>query len=270
MGYTLYQSVPSPGCLLVDAPKRYGPGVPARPTSEPLGSSLRVPGLPPARSVGFVVPALISSCVSVSRALHSPGGAALSPACGSSHPSAPETVGLLVESFATRLAHTPSAAPDSDPGMAARARGVCAGPEASSHSPASSKQSEPERVGFSEAPCPSIECRERGEERILPSKAGGSWVEQRCFRPVTGLGSGVGEEVLWRPWGKRRESFVVSAGSGLGSVECGKLVMALVTHAPCFLVRSLLQRPLAPEVPGFVCSNKCPGAASRCGAAPPP
>lgn len=42
------------------------------------------------------------------------------------------------------------------------------------------------------------------------------------------------------------------------------------TRASCHLVTSRLLRPLAPEVPGFVCSNECPGMVSpRGGAAPP-
>ena len=56
MGYTLYQSAPSPGRLPVDAPKRYGWGALVRPTSRavPLppagpGAAGRTPCL------GFVV-----------------------------------------------------------------------------------------------------------------------------------------------------------------------------------------------------------------------
>lgn len=123
-------------------------------------------------------------------------------------------------------------------------------------------------VGFSEAPWPGVS---KAGEGVLPSRVGGGWVEQRCFRPVPGGRRGSAETV----W-KRRESFVVSVGSGLGSVECKKLVMALGTRAPCLSVRSWLLWPLPPEVPGFVCSNKCPGAAvrvtrrPRLGSCPPP
>lgn len=65
-------------------------------------------------------------------------------------------------------------------------------------------------------------------------------------------------------------SFVISAGSGLGSVECGKLVMALGICAPRLLVGSTLKSPLAPGDPGFVCWSKCPGAASSRGSSPRP
>lgn len=57
MGYTLYQPAPSTGRLHVDAPKRYGRGVPARSPSGRLGHSLRVLGPRPACAGGFVVPA---------------------------------------------------------------------------------------------------------------------------------------------------------------------------------------------------------------------
>lgn len=59
MGYSLYQRAPSPGRLPVDAPKRYGWGAPARPTSpggSPPASGSRGRGRP-ARAVGFVVAA---------------------------------------------------------------------------------------------------------------------------------------------------------------------------------------------------------------------
>lgn len=67
MGYTLCQPAPSPGRLPVDAPKRYGWGVPARPTS-------RAAPLPPAgprAAVGKALSALwclrfILSCVCLS------------------------------------------------------------------------------------------------------------------------------------------------------------------------------------------------------------
>lgn len=75
--------------------------------------------------------------------------------------------------------------------------------------PAGSREA-PERVGFSEAPGPSA----KAEKRVLPSRAGGRWVEERCFRPAPGLGSVVGEGVSQRRW-ESEENLLLSA-RGLG------------------------------------------------------
>lgn len=121
MGYTLYQPAPSPGRLPVDAPKRYGWGAPARPTSRAAwlppagpGAAVRTPGRGP-HSLSRLCGACVLFClVSVSRALPGPGGAVASPARCSSPPGAPETAGLRAASFPTRAAHTPGAARDTN------------------------------------------------------------------------------------------------------------------------------------------------------------
>ena len=84
---------------------------------------------------------------------------------------------------------------------------------------------------FSEAPGPGA----KAGEGVLPSRARGGSVQERCFLSTLGLGSRW-EEGFHRHGeiggGGQRESFVVGAGSGLGSVECGKLVMALAPAHP--------------------------------------
>ena len=133
MGYTLYQSAPSPGRLPVDAPKRYGWGALVRPTS-------RAVPLPPAgpgaavRTPSWLCGARVLFClVSVFRALPGPGGAVASPVRRSSPPCAPETSGLRVVSFPTRVAHTPGAARDPNRADSCLALGsVCSIPGGSS------------------------------------------------------------------------------------------------------------------------------------------
>lgn len=104
----------------------------------------------------------------------------------------------------------------------------------------------------------------------MPSRAGGGWVEERCFRPAPGLGSGVGEEVRQRRWGS--EGNLLLSARGLGwALGVRETCNGPGTRARCHLVTAWLPRPLASEVPGFVCSYECPGvAASQCGSVPPP
>lgn len=75
---------------------------------------------------------------------------------------------------------------------------------------------------FSEAPGPGA--KGRGRSSTLESWR--RFGQERCFRSTLGLGSRWEEGVPQTRgrWGREaRESFVVGVGSGLGSVECGKL-----------------------------------------------
>lgn len=114
MGYTLYQPAPSPGRLHVDAPKRYGRGAPARPTSPAAWLQASGPRAAAGTHCRLCGSCVLFCLVSASRALSGPWGAVVSPARRSSPPCARETAGLRVASFSTRAAHTPGAARDRD------------------------------------------------------------------------------------------------------------------------------------------------------------
>lgn len=105
MGYTLYPPAPSPGRLPVDAPKRYGRGAPARPTSLAARLQPAGPGAAAGTRCWLCGSCVLFCLVSVSRALPGPWGAVVSPARRSSPPCAPETARLRVASFPTRAAH---------------------------------------------------------------------------------------------------------------------------------------------------------------------
>lgn len=160
MGYAPCQPTLSPGRLPVDAPKRYGWGAPARSTS-------RAVSLQPAR-LGAAVGTrrrLCSACVlfclrSVSRRSPGPEGAVVSPArcssalsprdlralcCGLSHPCRAHARRRLGQRPCGWL-----------PGL-----GMCMkDPGACPHF--QRDQRGPERVGFSEEPCPGAKVGGRG------------------------------------------------------------------------------------------------------------
>lgn len=79
------------------------------------------------------------------------------------------------------------------------------------------------------------------------------------------------ENGFLRDGGKAKRIFCCPHGVWAGLCGVWETCNGPGTRAPCRLVISLFPRSLAPEVPGFVCSNDCPGAlSSRCSAAPPP
>lgn len=79
------------------------------------------------------------------------------------------------------------------------------------------------------------------------------------------------ENGFLRDGGKAKRIFCCPRGVWAGLCGVWETCNGPGTRAPCRLVISLFPRSLAPEVPGFVCSNDCPGAvSSRCSAAPPP
>lgn len=82
-------------------------------------------------------------------------------------------------------------------------------PGARPHFRASRQQRSPERVRFSEVPGPGA----KAGEGVLPSRAGGGWVEERCFRSARGLGSGV-PQIRWGS----KENLLLSV-RGLGWVQ---------------------------------------------------
>lgn len=141
-----------------------------------------------------------------------------------------------------------------------------AGPGARPHFGASREQRCPMRVGFAEVPCPGA----KAGDGVLSSRAERCWVEGRCFRLAPGLGFGW-ENGFLRDGGRAKRIFCCPHGVWAGLCGVWETCNGPGTRAPCRLVISLFPRSLAPEVPGFVCSNDCPGAvSSRCSAAPPP
>lgn len=261
MGYTLYQPAPSPGRLPVDAPRRYGRGAPARPTSLAARLWAAGPGAAAGTRCRLCGRGVLFCLVSVSRALPGPGGAVVSPARRSSPPRARETAGLRASSFPTRAAHTPGAARCClAGGRVCRARG-----------PGSLSG---QQGGSREAP--------RGwdsqERPVLVQRRG----QGLCPQGLEDVGwkSAVGAQHQgWVPWwekGLRRDGGkakrIFCCALGVWAELCGvrETCNGPGTRAPCHLGTSRLSRPLAPEVPGFVCSNESPGTvSSRCGAVPP-
>ena len=210
MGYKLYQPAPSPGRLPVDAPKRYGWGAPARPTSRAAwlppagpGAAVRTPCL------GFVVLAFYFVLCQSPERCPALGEQSRALPAARLHPAPQRPPVSVLRASHPRCAHA-RRRPGHQPRGELPGPGLCVQyPGARPHFRASRQERSPERVRFSEVPGPGA----KAGEGVLPSRAGGGWVEERCFRSARGLGSGV-PQIRWGS----KENLLLSV-RGLGSAQ---------------------------------------------------
>ena len=231
-------------------------------------SLLRIPGPRSAHRLGFVVLAFyfvlcLSSerCPALGEQSRALSAAPLRPA-----PQRPPGSALWASPLASRTRQAPPGTPTAR--IAAWPWEVCAvSLGARPHFRASGQQRGQERVRFSEAPGPGA----KAGEGVLPSRARGGSVQERCFRSTLGLGSRW-EEGFHRHGeigvGGAKRVFCCRRGVWAGFSGVRETCNGPGTRAPCHLVTSRLPRPLGTRGSGLCLLEWV--ASSRCGAASPP
>lgn len=151
------------------------------------------------------------------RALSGPGGAEALPACPL-RPAPQRPPGSALRASPPAPSTRPAPPRDRHRADAVWPQDACAARRASPHFRASREQTGPERSGISEAPCPGAKAR-RGYALEGWRRLG----RRTLFSPSTRFGFWGRRRGSAETVGKRRESFVVRAGSGLGSGSAGNL-----------------------------------------------